>query len=147
MCQRLHLSWGQRRRISSLILETKKEDLLEGQFADAGDKEGGLARRPVRLSWGQRRRTCRRASSLVLGTKKEDLLEGQACPEVLSIMWLSGTSSFSVPVRSEMAFRLVFLLCWLSGKSSFFVPRTANWPSGRSSFFVPVQAKWPRGRS
>ena len=81
---------GQRRRTcwraSSIILGRKKEDLpesqfacVESQYAYAGDKEGGLAGGPVRLSWGQRRRTCARAraSSLILVTKKEDLLEGQ----------------------------------------------------------------------
>ena len=84
----IRLSWGQRRRTcwraSSLMLGTKKEDLLEGQFAYPGDKEGRPAGEPVRLcgghirlSWGQRRRTCWRASSLILGTKKEDLPESQ----------------------------------------------------------------------
>ena len=78
----------------------KEEELPESQFAYPGAREGGPAAEPVRLSWGQRRRTCRRASSLVLETKKEDLPEGfpkrpkggptaqtSCCPE--ATFWLS----------------------------------------------------------
>ena len=71
-----------------LILRTKKEDFLEGQFAKKQTflegqfaylliKEGRLPGGPVCLSWRPRMRTSWRASLLMLGTKKEDFLECQ----------------------------------------------------------------------
>ena len=90
------LSCGQRRRTclraSLLILETKKDDFvegqfaypgtkkegfLEGQFAYPGDKGEGRPGGPVCLSRRQRRKASWRATLLILGTKKEDFLEGQ----------------------------------------------------------------------
>ena len=67
------------RRDSSLILGTKNEHLLEGQFAcgrafaHPGNKEGGPAGGPARL-WGQRR-SLLEGQFACLGTKKaEELL-------------------------------------------------------------------------
>ena len=117
----IRLSRGQRRRTcqrasslvwraNSLLAGPKKEDLpesqfacVESQFAYSGDKEGGpagepvrLCGEPIRLSWGQRRRTCGRASSLVVESQfaypgdKEGGPAGEpvrSCGEPIRLSW------------------------------------------------------------
>ena len=84
--QRRRTSW----RASLLILKTKKEDFLEGQFLIPGtkkqdflegqfDKEGGLPGGPVCLSRGQRRRTSPEGQFAYPRDKEGGLPGGPVC--------------------------------------------------------------------